>query len=993
MATKEISETNSLIDDFTQFIAEVHPGRTPYQWQLRLLETIISNGAWPKLIKAPTGAGKTNVIDIHVFLNAMAGSMIGALPRRLILVVGRRALVDSQFQYAQELRESIFTLQGDQNTVASRVYLGLGRRAGLDTSGPSGLQDAAILPIANIRGGGTDTMAVRRWQIDPLACSIFCMTPDMFGSRLLFGGYGVSKSGRPVAASLLSMDSVAVIDEAHLNRQLLFTAGRIPELDSFALSSLPLPRLQVVASTATPTQDQDQSNDIQHSPGVVRSGADIVEVTEDDLKTDTQLADRLTKPKLFTLNTVDGKPGDKKFVQTVLDLCMELDEDSDGTRPVGVIVNSPKTATVISQALKTQYGVEAVATIVGRMRPYDRDRYIIDEAGVIRVRSSETEANHLVHFVVATQTLEVGVDIDLAALVTEIAPASALAQRAGRVNRMGLRDQGPIGIVIPELDEKSEHTGIYRTADLRSCLLWLEDLPDHDLSAWNIKRNPPAEASLRRRTLQRPEWADAEFWSNTSENTAASQPLIGAAANLDLWLRDGLEGSVEISLAVRELPRQEHLALRMLELAPIDQREIMQVRIKAGRDALLNYLQSGSDEKPARVFRINADGDVERLSEVVTRGTSSLLLNPGDIVVVDDYAPLFTDMVLMPDGRDTLADVSPGYVGDSQTIFTAVAQIGPRNEMAASEHQDVLGITSQEWEDLGAAFAFVEDQDSSIPESEPEEKFLLWLKGRAASSGASLKMFVEHATGSSEVDGLIADVSAENDELMLILRSPQGTPLGESEREIFTPRNALVLLDDHQREVGSRVRALAEALELPDWVQDVLEQAGLLHDEGKRDARFQELLRLGDRKAKNETAALAKSRFRSVARERQFRSLNGLNSWRHEQLSAAYAYLQGGEHSELLTRLVGTTHGFGRGTFDDGAKRLIPRSELLDVYPSQSSTQIDVKNIWDAAAKLFDEGMWEVIVENTNRDYGHWGVSFLESLLRLADSQVSSEGR
>ena len=38
--------------------------------------------------------------------------------------------------------------------------------------------------------------------------------------------------------------------------------------------------------------------------------------------------------------------------------------------------------------------------------------------------------------VVATQTLEVGIDVDFADLVTELAPASSLAQRFGRVNRL-----------------------------------------------------------------------------------------------------------------------------------------------------------------------------------------------------------------------------------------------------------------------------------------------------------------------------------------------------------------------------------------------------------------------------------------------------------------------------------------------------------------------------------------------------------------------------
>ena len=51
--------------------------------------------------------------------------------------------------------------------------------------------------------------------------------------------------------------------------------------------------------------------------------------------------------------------------------------------------------------------------------------------------------------IVATQSLEVGVDLDLAGIVTELAAGSALAQRAGRANRRGLRPLAPVSRAHP----------------------------------------------------------------------------------------------------------------------------------------------------------------------------------------------------------------------------------------------------------------------------------------------------------------------------------------------------------------------------------------------------------------------------------------------------------------------------------------------------------------------------------------------------------------
>ena len=167
--------------DFPAFFAALHGGRVPFLWQRRLLDQLLADERWPDQIVAPTGAGKTAVIDIHVFAVALMAAGAGPrVPRRLSLVVDRRALVDSQHDLAvatnAALREAIRS-GGGLLAEVGRLLLDLHV-----TCEP----EAYPLVVAMLRGG---TVPTRRWVDDPAAATIICATPDMWGSRLLFRGY------------------------------------------------------------------------------------------------------------------------------------------------------------------------------------------------------------------------------------------------------------------------------------------------------------------------------------------------------------------------------------------------------------------------------------------------------------------------------------------------------------------------------------------------------------------------------------------------------------------------------------------------------------------------------------------------------------------------------------------------------------------------------------------------------------------------------------
>jgi CRISPR-associated endonuclease/helicase Cas3 len=124
-------------------------------------------------VDIPTGLGKTAVMAL--WLIARAGG--AQLPRRLVYVVDRRAVVDQATEFAVLLRENL-----DSPAAADlKKALELGDRS---------------LPISTLRGQHVDN---REWLEDPASTAIVVGTVDMIGSRLLFAGYGVSRKMRPLS--------------------------------------------------------------------------------------------------------------------------------------------------------------------------------------------------------------------------------------------------------------------------------------------------------------------------------------------------------------------------------------------------------------------------------------------------------------------------------------------------------------------------------------------------------------------------------------------------------------------------------------------------------------------------------------------------------------------------------------------------------------------------------------------------------------------------
>jgi CRISPR-associated endonuclease/helicase Cas3 len=953
-------------DDFAKFFAAVNGGHTPFVWQERLLDTVLA-GRWPDRIAAPTGAGKTSAIDVHVFATALTTATGGPrLPRRLFMVVDRRILVDDQYQRARELAEKLASPEHPLVAEVADVLTALSKPD--DKANP----DAPALVTARLRGGSVPS---RSWRDYPAACAVLCATPDMWGSRLLFLGYGTSSATASQEAGLLAFDAAVVVDEAHLTRQLLITARRVAQLVQVAESPISqLPALQVVEVSATPDQGAD-------------AGSTTVAVDEDDLA-EERLAARLTRPKPTTLLPVAGWPQNRQsgkvateLAQAVIAMRAELCTDTAGDTTgdtVGCYVNTVSMAVAVSHALR-QEGVRVV-TVCGQVRPADLDRLRIQYPVIL-----STRGNPEVDVIVTTQSLEVGADLDLAGIVTELASGSALAQRVGRVNRLGKRESGPVTVVVPDgpVTDKMR-SGPYSWEELGASCAWVSERAADSLglAPWALRESPPPSAERRRMLYQRPELADAWHWARTSDDLAAEPEL-------DLWLSDSLEADASTGIVVRDaLPAEPADAVEFARDLPPAPWEVFPVPYRTAQTILTELLGSGK-------VMVRVRG--EDTTPLQTRPNGGADLRPGDLVMIDSSAEIFTPAmkhvfsppVVVPsasaeDGEgDGIDAVRRGCADDVLHFQAHPAKGSIRFRLEWSpDHGQVAGF------EQGMARVLLDDFAENF-EDDAERTRRVSLAKLLGTVRDKVPGALADTVG--QVIGLLRGNVKESDVILrrrddggvrVVVLDRRRAVADEDLRQVFTPNiDAPVLLRTHQHDVATRAALVGEGLRLPNEMINALRIAGEHHDDGKADRRFQ-ITRLG---TKGDSDPLAKSEPGKTTRAvQEHQAVGGLPTrWRHEQRSVVdgWAGVQAEPEvdHELALRLIGTSHGHGRSGFPHSSAELAGPEDTAD---------------WlSLAAELFDAGGWDELIEATQIRYGVWGCAYLEAVLRAADCQVSREGR
>lgn len=805
-------------------------------------------------------------------------------PRRIAFIIDRRVVVDEAYSRAQRI---------------AKAFAGPDMKEFATSLGP--------IQVVQLRGGvyGDDD-----WVFYPDRLTIIISTIDQVGSRLLHRGYGVSPRMASLHAGFVGNNALYIVDEAHLST---------PFVETVKAAQGHGADVRLITMTATP----------------VAETAGVVELTAED-RSHPILKKRFKASKQARLFSVPDNEDD--FVKKAL---VEIKNLAETARVIGVVVNRVSTARRIWKSLNKDK--QRAELLTGRIRPYDRDRLmerLLPEIQAGRVRKEGAPL-----FLVATQTIEVGADLDFDALFTEAAPLDALRQRFGRLDRLGELGitRGTI-LYRPKLDENKKELpdAIYGTA-IHDTWKWLKKVAKEDSVDFGILALEKSIRKIEPSTME-PKHAPVLLPAHITllGQTGGEAPYLDVSS----WLHGAQSGSADVSLVWRAdlLPDSTDLWAQIVALRQPLTQETLEVPIFAARAWLeglrvpevtdLEGLESftrtrGNAEKPILLWRGTDDSRVVYPEDI----------RPGDILILPSNYGGCDSYGWNPKSSEPVEDIADFCSLERQKDH--VVRLVP----------ELTG-----W--LGKTEGMVRDAVMEVIASETEVDLETGIDhDRVKASHKTLRGLlaeVKHPL----LDFFQGQYEIERHPLGLALRS--GTI---DEIETILSGGVEVTLDQHLEGVAN----LVDSLTVGHPERERILIAARHHDLGKKEPRFQLMLH-GNPLDAASGPILAKSGLRKVSERRAAYAESGLpKGFRHELASLDFIGSSDLVEFDMLVRhLIATHHGFGRPWFPACAD---PESPGVVHIPIGSGW------VRSFAALL--------------AHYGPWGLADLELLLRSSDVRQS----
>ena len=394
--------------EYADFFTKAVGGRNkPYPYQTRLA----CEAETPKILKAPTGAGKTEAVILGWLYSKFEhpdSAVRESEPRRLIYCLPMRTLVE-------------------QTEARARKWL--------DRLGWSDRVGLTVLMGGELR---------EEWHLEPEKPRIVIGTQDMLLSRALNRGYGLSPFMWPVECGLLNNDCLWAMDEPQLMGDALATTAQLAGLRE---------NLRTCGAAKSVWMSATIDADWLDAPDHPAPTADaVIELSNADFADERLSARRKAVKKVSEAKAIEGGSGYEKKAAA-----LALEKHREGTL-THVIVNTVERARKVfdeigkaidadkrkaeraarrkKAAQQSMFQNEGdsqprIRLLHSRFRRKDRESILRGSA------LSGAPLGPAGEIVVATQTVEAGMDASARVLISEIAPWASMVQRLGRCNRAG----------------------------------------------------------------------------------------------------------------------------------------------------------------------------------------------------------------------------------------------------------------------------------------------------------------------------------------------------------------------------------------------------------------------------------------------------------------------------------------------------------------------------------------------------------------------------
>ena len=440
--------------DFPSFFRAAFSGMEPFDWQNEL-----ADGQWPEVLIGPTGSGKTAGVTLGWMFQRLKCPK--QTPRRLVWCLPMHALVDQTKEVIESWLRSL-----DQAAIVTNGLL------------PTP-EDVHVL-----RGGKSS----RRWLYTPERAAIIVGTQDMLLSRALMRGYTSAPTLWPMEFGLLHRDVQWVFDEVQLMGAGQATSAQLEAFRRADLGSkeriVPAYPTRSLWVSATLEPEWLATVDFQAPTKVLRinSGGEM----------DTRIRKLVRAPKHISKSPIIPESGvsrhEKTYINQLATAVLNAHRSDHMTLAiVNQVVRAQRLYQSICRILSKKSSGPEVILLHSRFRSAERERELR------RVLSDNRSSDILV---IATQAVEVGIDISAAVMFSELAPWASMVQRFGRANRKAEVDGGARVywidlLAFPETDpSKAAKTAaslaqpyeVRELEDARKKLLTLQDVAPVHLS-------------------------------------------------------------------------------------------------------------------------------------------------------------------------------------------------------------------------------------------------------------------------------------------------------------------------------------------------------------------------------------------------------------------------------------------------------------------------------------------------------------------------------